>query len=65
MASQKHVLEVKLKALEQELQSLRKTLLLHHKGKQRPVSLEGIWKGMDISEKDIEEAKTTLFSSRY
>ena len=61
MPSQQTTFKKKLKALEQELQSLRQALLLSKKKKGRPVSLEGIWKGVDISDKDIEEAKASLF----
>lgn len=61
MPSQKTTFKKKLKALEQELQSLRQALLLSKKKKGRPISLEGIWEGVDISDKDIEEAKASLF----
>jgi hypothetical protein len=61
MPSQQTTFKRKLKALEQELQSLRQALLLSKRKKGRPISLEGIWKGVDISDKDIEEAKASLF----
>ena len=61
MPSQQTTFKKKLKALEQELQSLRQALLLSKKKKGRPISLEGVWKGVDISDKDIEEAKASLF----
>lgn len=61
MPSQQTTFKKKLKALKQELQSLRQALLVSKKKKGRPISLEGIWKGVDISDKDIEEAKAALF----
>lgn len=65
MPSQRITFKKKLQALERELQTLRQALLSPPKKKGRPVSLEGIWNDVDISDKDIAETRATLFPSRY
>lgn len=58
-------LKAKLALLQQEIRLLHRRLL-KTKGvaKKRGISLEGIWEGVEITDKDMEEAKLSLFSSR-
>jgi len=35
------------------------------KRSKKPISLEGIWKGVEITEEDIERAKKPLFPQDY
>lgn len=65
MPSQRNTFEKKLKALERELWLLRQAITAPKKGKQRILSLEGIWKGIEISDKEISEARASLFPSRF
>lgn len=53
---------VRIKAIQKELQRLHK--FLESKGK-KPVKLEGLWEGVDITEEDMEEAKRSLFKGAY
>jgi len=45
----------RIETLQEELEFLKRTLL--KKGGDCPVRLSGIWKGVDFSDEDIEEAK--------
>ncbi len=54
------MLEKKLEHIEKDIQELKK-LLKHANNK--PAKLGGILKGMEITEKDIAEAKKSLFPS--
>jgi hypothetical protein len=49
----------RLKLIEEELQRLRKHL--ERPKKKKATKIEGLWKGVSISEEDIEEAKRSLF----
>jgi len=53
----------KIKYLEHEVVSL-KIALIKRKNfvvSQQPVSLEGIWEGIEITDEDIEASKASLF----
>ena len=49
----------------EKLEKLEKELLKLKRGSKQsqlaPISLKGIWKGVRVSEKDIEKAKKSLF----
>jgi peptidoglycan hydrolase CwlO-like protein len=47
----------RIEAIQQELEELRN----HIEGPKREVKLKGLWKGIDVSEEDIEEAKQAVF----
>ena len=53
----------KVKALEQEILKIKIALLKSGRIKKskEPISLEGIWEGVEITEEDIERAKKSLF----
>ncbi|MFH1774237.1 MAG: hypothetical protein ABH874_04670 [Methanobacteriota archaeon] len=53
----------KLNALEKELTELKIAFIQHAKAK-KIVSLKGMLKGLKVEEKDIEEAKKSLFKMR-
>ncbi len=53
----------KLNALEKELTELKITFIRHAKT-EKIVSLKGVLKGLKVEEKDIEEAKKSLFKMR-
>ncbi|OGZ46949.1 MAG: hypothetical protein A3J54_01930 [Candidatus Ryanbacteria bacterium RIFCSPHIGHO2_02_FULL_45_13b] len=52
----------------EKLEKLEKELLKLKKGSKQslsaPISLKGIWKGVQVSEADIGKAKKSLFRSR-
>jgi len=45
----------RIETLQEELEFLKRTLL--KKGEECPVRLGGIWKGVDFSDEEIDEAK--------
>lgn len=54
----------RLEMIEAEIAELKR-LLGAKPSKRRKVTLEGIWKGADITDDDIEEAKQSLFKPAY
>jgi hypothetical protein len=54
MVSETHLVK-RIETLQEELELLKRTLL--EKGGDCPVRLSGIWKGVDLSDEEIEEAK--------
>lgn len=52
----------RLEALERELRALRQLLTEQDR---RSIKLEGLWKGVEISEGDLEQAKRSLFKEAY
>ena len=50
-----------LEKIESEIHNLKMKL----KALSKPLKLKGIWKGVAITEEDIEEAKKTLFKNAY
>ena len=57
----------KVKELEREIWKIKVTLLRSGsiKRSKKPISLEGIWKGVEVTEEDIERAKKSLFPQDY
>ncbi len=51
----------RLEAIQQELESLRRELEPSRKAGTLPPTLQGVWKGVDVGERDITEAKESLF----
>jgi len=53
----------KVKELECEIWEIKIALLRSGRIKisKKPISLEGIWEGVEITEEDIERAKKSLF----
>jgi len=54
----------KLSKIQMEVSNIKLIFLKqndHEIASTRPISLEGIWKGVDITEEDIKEAKESLF----
>ncbi|MDI6803584.1 MAG: hypothetical protein QME58_07030 [Bacteroidota bacterium] len=46
-----------LEKIESEIHNLKVKI----KAQPKPIKLEGIWKGLEITEEDIENAKKSLF----
>jgi len=53
----------KVKELEREIWKIKVALLRSGRIKKskKPISLEGIWEGVEVTEEDIERAKKSLF----
>jgi len=53
----------KVKELEREIWKIKIALLRSGRIKKskKPISLEGIWEGVEVTEEDIERAKKSLF----
>lgn len=47
----------RIEMLQEELESLKRTVL--KKGAEKPAQIRGIWKGVDFSDEEIEEAKSS------
>jgi lipid II:glycine glycyltransferase (peptidoglycan interpeptide bridge formation enzyme) len=53
----------RLKLLENEIERLREHLKKSEE--KRTTKIEGLWKGINVTEEDIEEAKRSLFKGAY
>ena len=62
MATEIYTLKM-IEIIQQELEQLKKTLST--KSRQKPMTLRGMWKGVDISDEEIEEAKSSLLKETY
>jgi len=53
----------RVKELEREIWKIKVALLRSGRIKRskKPISLEGIWEGVEVTEEDIERAKKSLF----
>jgi hypothetical protein len=53
----------KVKELEREIWKIKVALLRSGRIKRskKPISLEGIWEGVEVTEEDIERVKKSLF----
>jgi hypothetical protein len=58
----------RIQAIQQDLEELRK-FLAHNIEKPecqvKKTKLRGLWKGIDVTEKDLEEAKQSVFRDAY
>lgn len=52
---------IALEKIESEIHDLKMKL----KAQSKPLKLKGVWKGVEITEEDIEEAKKSLFKNVY
>lgn len=53
MATETYLLK-RIEMMQEELERLKRTIL--KKGVERPTTLRGIWRGIDFSDEEIEEA---------
>lgn len=49
----------RIEMMQEELEHFKKTVL--KKGVKKPITIRGIWKGVDFSEEEIDEAKHSWF----
>ena len=55
----------RIEAIQQELEQLKRALALLAGGKKRKTKLKGLWKGVEVTEEEIEEAKRAVFKDAY
>jgi hypothetical protein len=55
----------RIEAFQQELEQLRKVLSSEMAKRRRKTRLRGLWKGVEVTEEEIEEAKRALFKGAY
>ena len=58
----------KLKLIEREISKMKIALLktgVKEETTKKPISLEGIWEGAEITEEDIKASKKSLFPQNY
>ncbi len=63
MANKSSYMITRLEAIQKELEMLRR--FLEAPEERRIVRLEGLWKGVEITEGDLEGAKRSLFKEAY
>lgn len=51
----------RIEAIQQELEQLKRALSCLVEGKKRKTKLKGLWKGVEVTEEEIEEAKRAVF----
>ena len=60
-----HYLLIRIEALQQELEYLRQTVLQQTQVGPRSTQLQGLWRGVDVSEDDFAAARRAVFSHAY
>ena len=63
MSSESNYVTARLEAIQRELEMLRRSL--EEPEKRKAIKLEGLWKGVEITEEDIEEVKRSFFKGAY
>ena len=58
-------LETRIDAMQQELEQLRKMLIYQLGDSKRKTQLKGLWKGIEVTEEEIEEAERVVFKHAY
>lgn len=56
---------IRIQAIQKELEFLQKNLTEQLQGTHRKTKLQGLWKGIEISNEDIEEAQKAVFRDSY
>ena len=52
-------------AIQQELEQLKRTLAYQAGAKKQRTRLKGLWKGVEVEEEDIQEAKRAVFKDAH
>jgi hypothetical protein len=55
----------RIEAIQQELEQLKRVLACLAEGKRRKTKLKGLWKGVEVTEEEIEGAKRAVFKDAY
>lgn len=52
---------VRIQAIQEELEALKKTVIYQLEGSRNPTQIKGLWKDIVISDDDLEEAEKSVF----
>lgn len=63
MAGKSNYVMIRLEAIQKEVEMLRRSLEAAEG--QKAIKLEGLWKGVEIGEEDLERAERSLFKEAY
>jgi hypothetical protein len=55
----------RIQAIQHELEQLRKPLAHQIEGRRRKTALKGLWKSVNVTEEDLEEAEWAVFKDAY
>ncbi|HIC92505.1 MAG TPA: hypothetical protein EYP21_10725 [Syntrophaceae bacterium] len=55
----------RVEAIQQELEQLKKALAHQVGGTKGRTKLKGLWKGIEVTEEDMEEAKKAIFKDAF
>lgn len=55
----------RIQSIQDELEDLRKVLTCQVQGQGRKTKLKGLWKGIEVTDEDLEEAKRAVFKDAY
>lgn len=55
----------RMEAIQQELEQLKRMLIHQVGGSRGRIKLKGLWKGVEVTEEEIEEAKRAVFREVY
>ena len=55
----------RIEAIQQELEELRKVVAYQVEGPRHKAELKGLWRGLRVSEEDLQEAQRAVFRDAY
>ena len=58
-----HYVLQRIQAIQDELETLKKIVESESKNTSKVVKIQGLWKGIDITDQDLMEAKNSVFRS--
>jgi len=58
-----HYVLQRIQAIQDELETLKKIVESESQNTSEVVKIEGLWKGIDITDQDLMEAKNSVFRS--
>jgi hypothetical protein len=58
-----HYVLQRIQAIQDELETLKKIIESESQNTSNIVKIEGLWKGIDITDQDLMEAKNSVFRS--
>ena len=58
-----HYVLQRIKAIQDELETLKKIVESESQNTSKVVKIQGLWKGIDITDQDLIEAKNSVFRS--
>lgn len=56
---------VRIQAIQQELEELKKIVAHQLQSSRQKTNLKGLWKGIEVTEEDVESAQQAVFRDAY